>query len=360
MVSARAADEGAQLVPELGPGALLDRYQLIRAVAKGGMGTIWLARFVEDNDFEKLVAIKTILPAYAATERFRRMLIDEAQLTARIRHRNVVEVVDLGDGEYGPYIVMEWIDGVALERACALVQARGEKVPLAVALRVVASACEALHAAHELRGPCGGLLGVVHRDASPHNVLLTEHGTTKVIDFGIARGSAEMALETQGTVRGTPSYMAPEQGLGRRVDRRADVWSLGAVLYRVLAGRPPFGRISRLMEFAWGRLGAPDPPSHLPEVVRRVIARAIDVDPDVRFPSAADMARAIEQAMAEASLFATAGDVGDWLKSFLPAPRRSGVGFVDLGSDPAAEPSEDDTRPNTQPMAPGVPLPCAG
>jgi serine/threonine protein kinase len=331
----------------LAAGSLLNRYEIIAAVARGGMGTVWLARLAEAHDFEKLLAIKTILPAFASIDRFRQMLLDEAHLTAKIQHVNVVQVLDVGDGKHGPFIVMEWLEGMSLEKACSNAEARGERVPLAVALRIVAGACEGLHAAHELRDDAGAPLGVVHRDASPLNILVSQHGVTKIIDFGIASGRAQPeAGGLHAGVRGTPSYMAPEQGLGLPVDRRADVWSLGAVLYRVLTGRAPFGRANRLLDFAWGRLSLPRMPQDLPEKVRALLRRALSRDPRERFQTAAEMRHAIEQAMVDARLFATAGDVAEFLRRVAAPRHHSGIRL------PATqEPCDDIAVQQTEPLA---------
>ena len=279
------------------PGAKIDRYALIRHVATGGMGSVWEAQLDGKHGFAKRVAIKTIRAELAGELRFRQMFLEEARLSSRLSHANVAQVLDVGDHESTVYIVFEWVDGRSLESTCLDAAARGTPVSIEQTLRIVADVCAGLHAVHELRGDSGEPLQVVHRDVSPHNVLVSPEGFAKIIDFGLAKAKDRAFEATKsGVVRGTPQFMSPEQALGRPLDPRADVFAAGAVLFRALAGCPPFPHREALVKFVLdGQL--PDLPQGVPESVRALIAKAMHRDPGERFADAAEMRRAIERTM---------------------------------------------------------------
>jgi serine/threonine protein kinase len=279
-------------MPTLAPGAVLDRYELVREVARGGMGAVWLAHLHAKHGFERPVAVKTLLPQYAADERFRKMLLDEARIASAIDHPNVVRILDLGEAEGVLYVVMDWVDGRTLE---ALASRR--TLPLGVALRIVADVCAGLHAAHELRDASGAPRRVVHRDVSPDNVLVGDSGVARLTDFGIARARNRLGDETSlGRVKGKPGYIAPEQAMRKRVDRRVDVWAAGATLYRLIAGRPPFGTLDDLADFVNGDRDVPSLPRTVPLEVTDCVRRALDRDPRDRYATAGEMQRALEAA----------------------------------------------------------------
>jgi len=210
------------------PGYRLDRYELLAPVAEGGMGEVWLARQKGKHGFEKLVAIKTLLRKLASDDHFRQMFLDESRIASRIEHENVAKILDLGEESDVLYLVMEWVDGDALSRIERIVTKKEETLPVAICAKLIADICGGLHVAHELRGPDGVELGVVHRDVSPQNILVTTGGVAKLIDFGIAKARDRASGDTsEGLLKGKIEYMAPEQALGQRVDRRADVWGAG-------------------------------------------------------------------------------------------------------------------------------------
>ena len=213
----------------LAPGYRLDRYELLGPLAEGGMASVWIARQRGKHGFEKLVAIKTILPQFAADDALPQMFLDEARIASRIEHSNVARILDLGEEHDVLYLVMEYIDGDSLSKLRRACTEGGMLVPPGVVLRMLADACSGLHEAHELKDEDGTLLDIVHRDVSPHNILVTTKGVAKVIDFGIAKARDRLAGDTNaGVLKGKIQYMAPEQALGRKVDRRADVWAIGA------------------------------------------------------------------------------------------------------------------------------------
>jgi serine/threonine-protein kinase len=329
---------------ELGPGSKIGRYEVVRSVARGGMGHVWLGRLSGMHGFEKLVAIKTIRPDLASDAQLRTMLLDEAGICSRIQHANVAQILDVGEHDGLPYVVFEWVEGASLEELFRAAEGREERAAVAPLLRVMAWVCEGLHAAHELKDERGELLKVVHRDVSPSNVIVGRSGYAKLIDFGVARARDRIAGETRsGIVKGTPQYMAPEQAQGAKVDRRADVWAVGAVMHRGLSGSPPF-RDRFALERYIHRRSEPDPlPEEVPAEVREIVARAMRRDPAERFPTAADMGFAIERVLRAED---ARPDIGELFSS------ESGP-----AKGPAEQPTEragDLAFAATQPLAEGV------
>jgi serine/threonine-protein kinase len=295
----------------IAPGYKLDRYELLCPIAEGGMASVWVARQRGKHGFEKLVAIKTILPKFAADPRFREMFLEEAHIAARIEHMNVAQIFDLGEEHDILYLAMEYVDGEALSKLNRACQRKGVKVPPGVVLRVLADACAGLHEAHELRDG-DRLLQVVHRDVSPHNILVSTKGIAKLIDFGIAKAQSRIGHDTNsGVLKGKIQYMAPEQALGRPVDRRADIWAVGAILYHLLSGRPAYEGDNQLATLHL--LGSGRPPVPLPDSVhpsiRAVVRTALAHSADNRYATAAALRDAIEDAMVEAMVPTTANDV---------------------------------------------------
>jgi serine/threonine-protein kinase len=323
---ARAAGAAAHAAREdatgLAPGSRLDRYEIVRPVAKGGMGVVWLARFAGKHGFQKQVAIKTIAPELSADPDFRQMFLEEARISSRLAHGNVAQILDVGEHQGTVFIVLEWVEGLALEQLCAMAYERAIALPPGVILRVVADVCAGLHAAHELRDELGEPLLVVHRDIKPDNILVREDGCAKVIDFGVAKARRRVVQETRsGIVKGTLPYMAPEQACGRTVDRRADVWSLGAVLYRAFAHVPPFSSYKDVGDFVAGNVEVPPLPSSLPLAVAGIIRRALARNAGDRFATADEMRRAIEGAAREERIWMSQAEAGARLIELFPEMR---------------------------------------
>ncbi len=289
---------GANSRNELAEGSVIDRYEIVRAVARGGMGSVWLARLVGKHGFTKTVAIKTIAPEFASNPQFHAMFLEEARLSSKLAHANIAQVLDVGEHGGGVYIVFEWVDGQSLEQICRAHEATGAEVPIPLLLRAIADACAGLHAAHELRDEAGTPLGVVHRDVTPGNVLVSDQGSAKVIDFGIAKSRDRVHGETRsGFVKGTPQYMSPEHACREPLDRRTDVWSLGAVMFRVINGVPPFRDHEALLDYMDGSKPLPVLRSGTPADVAAIVARALQVDRSRRFASAEEMRHAVERAL---------------------------------------------------------------
>jgi eukaryotic-like serine/threonine-protein kinase len=290
-------------------GSTLGRYTLLLPVGQGGQAAVWAASLTGLAGFEKTVAVKTLLPPRDAEEAHIERFTDEALLATRLHHQNVVEVLDFGEEDGVLYIVMPWIDG---EPVNAIIDVASKKngIPFAVAANLIGQACRGLHAAHELTSEQGEPLGLVHRDVSPENILVTREGTAKIGDFGVATARGHLGLlsgdNDLGRARGKIWYMAPEELWGEPVDRRADLFALGVVLYRMTTGRHPFGTVNgresvrRLLagtEPAVPRSFLPDYPAALEALLLRVLAEK----PDERPATALEFRQELFRAVAPAS-----------------------------------------------------------
>jgi serine/threonine-protein kinase len=303
------------------------------------MASVWVARLRGKRGFEKLVAIKTILPKFAKDPRFERMFLDEAALAARIEHANVAQVLDLGEEHNVLYLSMELVDGDALSKLLSVVTKKDLRIPPGIALRLLADTCGGLHAAHEVRGRDGVLLNVVHRDVSPQNILVGMNGVAKLIDFGIAKARDRISEDTsEGQLKGKIHYMAPEQALGK-ADRRSDIFAVGAILYFLLAGRPPFAgenELSTLFNLSSGRPPPALPPSVHPKV-SAVVLEALAHQPELRFATAAAMQEALEAAMLEAGLVTTTGQVAAFVQEHMGDRAKKRKEKLDLALSAAAQ-----------------------
>ena len=312
--------ESSAMMPSLQPGAILGRYQLLCVVAQGGMGAVWAARLRADHGFERNVAVKTILPQHAQDQRFRQMFLDEARLASRIIHANVVQVLDLAEQDGVLFLAMEWVEGDSLRALAGLIDEQHASIAWPIAVRIVLEVAKGLHAAHELRDDQGAPLQVVHRDVSPQNIMVALDGSVHISDFGIAKARDRLSPETaEGHVKGKLRYMAPEQAMGKPVDRRADIWSLGAILYELLSGRPVHDAPN---DAALLYAVVSTPPTLLFEqpIHPRLLAllrRALSRSPEGRHPSTEAFANELRRASKEAGLEATTEDLAKCFQQHL-------------------------------------------
>ena len=302
------------------------RYTVVRKLANGGMAEIFLALQQGHEGFQKPVVLKRILGAIYSDPQFRNMLIDEAHISMSLTHSNIVQVLDLGlaGGRY--FLVLELIDGWDLGQVLQRGKTAGFPLPPGLGLFVVTEVCRALAYAHAKRGPDGLPLGIVHRDVSPNNVLISEHGEVKLADFGIAKAMNKREHTGTGVVKGKVAFMSPEQGLGKPIDGRSDVFSLGTLLYVVSVGVRPFDastdletllRVQRADFKAPGRVRLDLGPE-----LASVITRAMKFSADERYQTADDMLLDLERL-----LRSSFGGVGQTeLKQYLAElGRRDGV-----------------------------------
>ncbi len=304
---------------EITQGHVLGRYELLLPIAAGGMAMVWAARVKGTRGFQKIVAVKTMLSKLSEDAQFEQMFLDEAQLASQIRHPNVVEISDLGEQDGVLYLAMEWIDGVPLNQLMKTAKAAGG-VPLAISVRIVQNAAAGLHAAHELRDGKGQLIGLVHRDVSPQNILVTYDGVSKVVDFGVAKATAMGGGATvAGQLKGKVSYMAPEQVRGEPIDRRVDVFALGIVLYALTTGKHPFRRESEAATMYTiasdevvlsPRKFLPDYPASLEAVLLKALAK----DVKQRYATASELQRALDQCLPVTERANTDEDVGTFMR----------------------------------------------
>jgi hypothetical protein len=289
----------------LSAGDTVGRYEVIRPLARGGMAELYLGRARGIEGFEKLVVLKCIRQEYENEGDFIRMFLDEARLAATLCHPNIAQVfdVDRADGRY--FFAMEYVDGhdlTALRKAAALEGRLALENVLSIAVGVTA----ALHHAHELRDPEGRPRGVVHRDVSPSNVLVSHDGAVKLVDFGIARAAGRLTTTRAGTLKGKVRYMSPEQCSGLELDRRSDIFSLGALLYELTTGQTPFSADADVaLAHRIATEDAPPPSTRIagyPAGLERIVLRALARDRDARYDTAQAMQLDLENLAAARGL----------------------------------------------------------
>ncbi|MEX1361613.1 MAG: protein kinase [Nannocystaceae bacterium] len=279
-------------------GARLDRYQIIRRLNKGGMAELYIARQLAEGGYEKIVAVKRVLPHLAEDAAFVRMFLNEARLAAGLSHGNIAQVLDFGSEGDEHYLVLEYVHGRSVHELLREASKHGG-LSLPCALTIVREVAAALHYAHDKAGPDGRPLGLVHRDVSPSNVLVSYDGEVKLVDFGIAKATAHTRVTQSGTIKGKLAYMAPEQVRGEAIDRRADVFSLAVVAYELCTGRRCFmapGEFALINRVAAGRYDKPSSvrPGFSP-ALEAIIVRGLAVDVQQRYESARALQLAIEE-----------------------------------------------------------------
>ena len=267
-------------------GDTVGRYDVIRPLARGGMAELYLGRARGIEGFEKLVVLKCIRQEYEHEGEFIRMFLDEARLAATMSHPNIAQVfdVDRSDGRY--FFAMEYVDG----RDLVAIRKAGGRLALEHVLAIAVGVTAALHYAHELRDAEGRPRGVVHRDVSPSNVLISHDGAVKLVDFGIARAAGRLTTTRAGTLKGKVRYMSPEQCAAHELDRRSDIFSLGAVLYELTTDHAPFtAEADVALAHRIATEDAPPPSSRVaayPPGLERIVMRALARDRDARYPTA--------------------------------------------------------------------------
>ena len=297
-----------------GPHIIDERYAIYDEIASGGMATVHFGCSLGAASFSRIVAIKRLHAHLAREHEFLTMFLDEARVTARIRHPNVAPTLDVVATDREVFIVMEYVHGESLSKLFTAMRARREPMPLPVAAAVVCGLLAGLHAAHEATDERGAALQIVHRDVSPQNVIIGSDGVARMVDFGIAKAAGRLQRTLTGEIKGKFGYMAPEQVNGARVTRATDIYAAGVVLWEALTGATLFRADSDVQLAAQVLLGQVFPPSHhvqgVPIVFDDIVMCALDRDPARRFATARDMARAIETSLPVAN----ASQVAEWVQ----------------------------------------------
>ncbi|MDP9003095.1 MAG: serine/threonine protein kinase [Myxococcota bacterium] len=279
---------------------LAGRYRLIAELGQGGMATVYLAVAMGTSGFRKLAVVKLLRPEIAVDDEFVQMFLDEARLSARLNHPNIVHTYDVGVDEVGHLIAMEYLDGVSLHAATSKLAKNGGPLTFPMQAKILLEVIEGLRYAHELKDYDGRSLEIVHRDVTPHNIFITFDGQVKLLDFGIAKAATSSVRTATGVIKGKLTYMAPEQARGEPVDARADLYAVGVMLWEAVTGRRrwPTG-LSQPALFT--RLAAGEPPESpnaasfgYPAGIDDVILRSLATKPEGRFQTAVELRDALE------------------------------------------------------------------
>lgn len=273
----------------------LGDYLILEKIAQGGMAQIYKAKTADPQGTERLVVIKRILPHISSHPEYVEMLIDEAKIAVHFNHGNVAQVYDLGKVGDDYFIVMEYVDGKTLAQILKNLQERGEKVPINIIVACFIELCQGLHYIHEKKDSKGVPLGVVHRDISPQNIIVSYGGTVKIIDFGVAKADDKLSQTESGVLKGKYAYMSPEQALGKKIDKQSDIFSAGTLLWELLTGQRLFKRKTNpetVKAVCKGKFLKPS--NHRPEIpkaLEKIVLKALRRWKRWRYKDALEMAQ---------------------------------------------------------------------
>jgi serine/threonine protein kinase len=315
-------------------------YRLLERVAVGGMAEVFKAKRSGVEGFEKVVAVKRILPHLSDNKEFVDMFVDEAKMVAGLTHPNIVQIFDLGRIDKSYYIAMEYVQGRDLRSILRRARERGARLPLDLCALVASRVCSALEYAHRKKDDRGQPMMTVHRDISPQNILISFEGDVKLTDFGIAKAASKATVTEAGALRGKLLYMSPEQAWGKPMDRRSDLFSLGIVFYEMVTDHKPFLGSSEVSILETVRECKVAPPRTLngdiPPALERVVMKALERDPERRYQDAGEMSRDLEAAILENPPPPTAAALARFMET-LYEPREREATVVDEAHEPAAE-----------------------
>jgi len=276
----------------------IDRYEPLKKLATGGMAEIYLAKQSGLEGFEKVVVLKRILPHLASDDEFVNMFLDEARIAAKLSHPNVVQIYDLGKADNTYYIAMEYVSGRNVQHLITKQQTLGGHLPVEHVCRIIAGVCDGLHYAHARKDYDGKPLNIIHRDISPQNILVSFAGGVKVVDFGIAKASTQLAQTRAGVLKGKYAYMSPEQVRGSKIDHRSDIFAVGLVMYEMLTGARTFERENSLKTLKAIVQEKPLNPREMnpdiPMEVVKILSKALEKNPDRRYKTAQEFQLALE------------------------------------------------------------------
>ncbi len=303
-------------------GRRLGKYDVLALLALGGTAEIYLARIGGEAGFEKYVVVKCLHDHLADDPEFVNMFLDEARLGAQLDHSNIVQTLELGEENHRYYMVMEFLAGMSLAQIARKAKGRvpGGRIPMPLALGIVAQACGGLHYAHQRTTTSGQPLNIVHRDVSPQNLVVTFEGMVKLVDFGIAKAALRETKTKSGTIKGKFAYMSPEQCLAQQVDRRTDVFALGTIVHELLTGRRLFKRSSTYDTYqaiVAGRVPTPSSVNHeLDPALDAVVMKALAYRKEERYPTAEAFGEALLQVLHQRGKSVGASDVARFFDEF--------------------------------------------
>ena len=339
--------------PASSPGAF-GRYQLLQKIGAGGMAEVFKARMSGEHGFEKIVAIKRIVPHMATNADFVTMFVDEAKLAAQLNHNNITHIYDLGKVDAWHYIAMEYVEGKDLRTLLKLAKERGFPLPAELALFIASKIANALDYAHRRLAPDGSELNLVHRDVSPQNILISDEGDIKLCDFGIAKAASKVSTTISGALKGKLQYMSPEQAWGKRLDRRSDIFSLGSVLYEMLTGAPLFEGDTDMSVLESVREGEVAMPSsrgaEVPKRVDQIVLKALAKNPQERYQNASEFEKDLHAVLYTFQPSPGPADLAIYMHRLREAPQAS-----DDEIDAAFDKARDMPGPVGPVPAPGVP-----
>ncbi len=312
------------------------RYRVLEKIASGGMAEVFRAESAGLEGFKKTVAIKRVLPHLSEKKQFIGMFLDEARVSAHLSHSNCVQVFDIGVGDNTYFIVMEFVDGADLKAVIEHRKKINQPIGVEEACLICVRICEGLAYAHELTDHKGDNLGIVHRDMSPPNVLITRHGEVKIVDFGLAKANSQLERSEPGIIKGKFSYLSPEAALGQPIDARTDIFAVGIILWELLAGRRLFlgdtdletvrqvqaAKVPSLRQFN---------PNVTPEL-EQVVARALAGDPSQRYQSARDLGCDLNRMLFRGAHAVSSFDIAKLVEPIWRERQRKKAAKLDKGS----------------------------
>jgi serine/threonine protein kinase len=327
----------------LAAGWVLGRYEIVRLLSVGGMAEIYLARSAGIAGFEKRVVVKRMLPQFAASSTYVEMFLGEARLAATLDHPNIAQVHDIGESTGDYYYAMEYVAGVDLRALLQEALRRRQLVPIPMVVAIGRGMCAGLDHAHSRTGGDGRLLGIVHRDVSLSNILVSYDGSVKVTDFGVAKIASDNTQTRAGMLKGKLGYMSPEQVQGKPLDRRSDVFAIGIVLWELIAGRRLFAGdaeyavLQRIVEGVVPPLSSVRP--DVPPALEAAVMRALQCDRDQRYPTARDLQRDLESFAREHRIAGSDLEVAEYMGFLFPPELRhsDSIGYAARDDEPSME-----------------------
>ncbi|MBX3273746.1 MAG: protein kinase [Sandaracinaceae bacterium] len=339
--------------------ATYGNYELLGRIAYGGMAEIFLARELGGDGARRMVVVKRVLPHVAEDPHFVDMFRDEARLAMQLNHPHICHVYSFGEAEGTYYLAMEWVNGVPLSKIIRRARDHGG-IPIEIAARIIAQVAEALDYAHRATDAGGEPLGIVHRDVSPQNVMVSFDGVVKLLDFGIAKATSHSTRTEAGVIKGKFAYMSPQQCVGEPIDARADIFALGICLFEAVAGKNPFRRKTEF-ETMTKIVGDPTPDLLMrrhdaPEALAVVTERALMKQPERRYQTAGEMQMALEQVIASRGTFVTSARLSEYVTALFPEELRDGpILDTRAGQVPSHPPSSQESiDPGPRSAPPGA------